>query len=523
MVGRAWARGAQVVERAVVWARRHGAALLTGLAFCFLWPYYQRSFYRVTLFYQLGEQAGECFVLLAVAMLAAWVVVALRGRAVEGLLDRQGWAVPVTGAASLVATAYLSGAMVPAVGSGFAAVLDVTVTLLFALCLVVVSAAAVAALMRVVYEESLFAGVLILVGGALVARLVSPSFLISPLSTGFVPVCGVAVASLCLWGAERVRVAAAEYRIDYLPFSQAPHKSTWLIPLVAYACLALLHAVGFLNDATTEMHTADGNLLPAPFSAGSYGVYLIFALLFIAASVNGLRPGLSSWRKSTFWVAAMGMAVGLFCGTFFVSLLSGVSSNAGPSTVITGGTTSLLVLLAVTVLFMTYQNRLAPLFSFGLFFFGVYALEKVLTYGLFPLVLTPILGRLNAAAPVLNAVLYGATLAVLVLFLVQLCRTDALLMLFSDGGAGPEVGSGSSGEVNDSRAAVCTELARIHGLTRREADILRSLSQGHTARHIADALCISERTVQTHAQNVYRKLGVHTRQEVIDLVGEKLG
>ena len=116
MVGRAWARGAQVVERAVVWARRHGAALLTGLAFCFLWPYYQRSFYRVTLFYQLGEQAGECFVLLAVAMLAAWVVVALRGRAVEGLLDRQGWAVPVTGAASLVATAYLSGAMVPAVG-----------------------------------------------------------------------------------------------------------------------------------------------------------------------------------------------------------------------------------------------------------------------------------------------------------------------------------------------------------------------------------------------------------------------
>ena len=137
--------------------------------------------------------------------------------------------------------------------------------------------------------------------------------------------------------------------------------------------------------------------------------------------------------------------------------------------------------------------------------------------------LTPILGRLNAAAPVLNAVLYGATLVVLVLFLVQLCRTDALLMLFSDGGAGPEVGSGSSGEVHDARAAVCAELACVHGLTRREADILRSLSQGHTARHIADALCISERTVQTHAQNVYRKLGVHTRQGVIDLVGEKLG
>ena len=167
---------------------------------------------------------------------------------------------------------------------------------------------------------------------------------------------------------------------------------------------------------------------------------------------------------------------------------------------------------------MTYQNRLSPLATFGLFFFGVYALEKVLTYVVLPWLLTPVLGWLNAAAPVIDAAFFGLTLAVLLLFLMQLCRGDALLMLFSDGTA-PALGEKPAPA--DRRAETCARLAADGGLTAREADILYNLSLGHSARRIADALCISERTVQTHVQNVYRKLGVHSRQDVIDLVGEQ--
>lgn len=505
-----------------VGARKGGYAhtLWVGLAFCMLWPYYQRSYYRVTLFYQLGDRAETCFALFVLATLAAWIVVALRADQAARLLYRSGGLVPIAGVASLMATAYLAGIVTPGVDGVLGALLDGAATLLFAGSLLVVSAAAVEALMGVAYGNSLFAAVLVLVLSAVVGRIISPSFWMSFVSTGLVPVGGICLASGALWMARRTAEPVDEAVPGYLPFAQAPHKAMWLTPLIAYGLLALLHAVAFLNDASTEMHTDGGALRAAPFSPGNYAVFMLFCLLFSAAAVNALRPKTGAWKQAVVWVAAMGVAVGVFSGAFMVSLLMRPNGAAdGPSSVVNGGTMCLVILVAITVLFMTYQNRLAPLCTFGLFFFGVYALEKVLTYVVFPVALGPVLASVNAMGPVLNVAFFVLTFVVLLLFLVQLCRNDALLMLFSNGASSLAVAMGVP-QPADRRLLACNELAQQHGLTAREADILYNLSLGHSARHIADALCISERTVQTHAQNVYRKLGVHTRQEVIDLVGQ---
>ncbi|HYW57160.1 MAG TPA: HD domain-containing phosphohydrolase [Polaromonas sp.] len=48
-------------------------------------------------------------------------------------------------------------------------------------------------------------------------------------------------------------------------------------------------------------------------------------------------------------------------------------------------------------------------------------------------------------------------------------------------------------------------------LTEREVDVLRPLATGQTNKQIARALGISDRTVQTHTQHIYAKLGVDTR------------
>jgi DNA-binding NarL/FixJ family response regulator len=52
-------------------------------------------------------------------------------------------------------------------------------------------------------------------------------------------------------------------------------------------------------------------------------------------------------------------------------------------------------------------------------------------------------------------------------------------------------------------------------LTRREAEVLPLLQQGATNPQIADALGVGVETVRTHARNIYRKLGVSSRAELV--------
>lgn len=63
-------------------------------------------------------------------------------------------------------------------------------------------------------------------------------------------------------------------------------------------------------------------------------------------------------------------------------------------------------------------------------------------------------------------------------------------------------------------------LAASFGLSAREADVLRDFATGRTARYIADWYMISEHTVKTHLRRAYAKLGIHSRQELLDLVDE---
>lgn len=51
-------------------------------------------------------------------------------------------------------------------------------------------------------------------------------------------------------------------------------------------------------------------------------------------------------------------------------------------------------------------------------------------------------------------------------------------------------------------------------LSRREAEVLPLLQQGHSNAQIALALHVGVETVRTHARNIYRKLGVSSRGEL---------
>lgn len=52
------------------------------------------------------------------------------------------------------------------------------------------------------------------------------------------------------------------------------------------------------------------------------------------------------------------------------------------------------------------------------------------------------------------------------------------------------------------------------GLTRRERDIIREVTEGSTNRDVAARFGISEQTVKNHLSNIFDKLGVSTRLEL---------
>jgi DNA-binding NarL/FixJ family response regulator len=51
-------------------------------------------------------------------------------------------------------------------------------------------------------------------------------------------------------------------------------------------------------------------------------------------------------------------------------------------------------------------------------------------------------------------------------------------------------------------------------LTRKELEIAQLVSEGRTNREIADALVISERTVDNHVQHILTKLDFHRRSQI---------
>ena len=47
------------------------------------------------------------------------------------------------------------------------------------------------------------------------------------------------------------------------------------------------------------------------------------------------------------------------------------------------------------------------------------------------------------------------------------------------------------------------------------------LAKGHNAAFIQDKLCISKSTAKTHINHIYRKLDIHTQQELLNMVEDR--
>ncbi|MEG0375586.1 MAG: helix-turn-helix transcriptional regulator, partial [Raoultibacter sp.] len=64
----------------------------------------------------------------------------------------------------------------------------------------------------------------------------------------------------------------------------------------------------------------------------------------------------------------------------------------------------------------------------------------------------------------------------------------------------------------------CVEIGARYGLTARENEVFLLLARGRNGRFVQEELVVSYNTVKAHVKHIYAKIGIHTQQELIDLV-----
>lgn len=117
----------------------------------------------------------------------------------------------------------------------------------------------------------------------------------------------------------------------------------------------------------------------------------------------------------------------------------------------------------------------------------------------------------------------------LALFFMIMARVDARFANDSDSDQFADVSRGGGcvlenvehgDEAAESRSDSIERLAVSCGLTKREIEVLSYLAKGRSLPYIADALYVTTGTIKTHTQHIYRKLGINSKQELLDLVEE---
>ena len=89
------------------------------------------------------------------------------------------------------------------------------------------------------------------------------------------------------------------------------------------------------------------------------------------------------------------------------------------------------------------------------------------------------------------------------------------------GGAAGDEGSEAQGAQPldaDELVTACYRASYRYGLTKREEEVLMLLVRGYTTPMVEQELVISNGTARNHVQHIYKKLGVHSREELRESV-----
>jgi DNA-binding CsgD family transcriptional regulator len=153
--------------------------------------------------------------------------------------------------------------------------------------------------------------------------------------------------------------------------------------------------------------------------------------------------------------------------------------------------------------------------SYGLPFVPTYGILTIISYGLLWRSLGGLLSDRGVTAFSVGTIGMATVLFLLTCLIVVINHHIHRLSEFAD--------TAQQGEraVTEKQKTLLETLAQSNGITAREQEVCDLLLQGHSALKIASKLYVSESTVRFHLKNIYRKLEVHSKQELFDLIDDE--
>lgn len=339
-------------------------------------------------------------------------------------------------------------------------------------------------------------------------------YLVSPLPhpIAVTIVCLMPLVSWALWSSDARQRHDVSSEVFATPGSDTEPATpgeflagTWETRIMPWRSLSILLVAAFVGNLITSVVLGQGYAGVDTLYNG--GILVCACIATMALSVLAARKNAPS-VVDFYHITLTFTVVGLIAILAFDA--SGVPLGGA---LVQGGAMFLQVLIILTVTQSTQILGISPLLSFSV---GQGIIAAVV-------VVANLLGKLVHALFgtdifVLNIV---CGIGLLALFLMMTRRgTQEKASQPSEEGIDPELSSPD--QENTSRDLLFEEqiasIAQSCGLTKREEEIFGYLGRGRSLPYIADVLFVTTGTVKTHTMNIYRKLEVNSRQELLDLI-----
>lgn len=204
-----------------------------------------------------------------------------------------------------------------------------------------------------------------------------------------------------------------------------------------------------------------------------------------------------------FWI---GLAI-LFLTGMFLGLLSGTYDIGGHIVVIARSTLDFL--LWILLCNAAYYKKAAPLPLFIIC--GI--LTEVVSWFLSYIIVPHIMFLETDTGMATSDILVLSTVFALVILMIVVFGAIALRRQ-------PEKrATPTTASTNGPDLGIPEDKVAEYKLTAREVEVIRLFAQGHSMKKVASLLFISPSTAQSHIKSGYRKLDIHSKDELIELIG----